>query len=1138
MAAVTSLGLHQPTGLQYAIQERLLPADAPSTSYTWHNHFEYDADLHSNDDELLVTSRCVIWSRGGVFRKSYKFDLEKEPVTQALMTTFPSVGPLAAKDRKSHPYTKHANARSTAIVVFLKTQAHVYFLSGTSHVIHLPFEVESAFAAPNGLIIQRKLRVDNLVAASLKFPRVPPNSFVSSQPQPWSAASSQQSTFSIADLGSPKQMPLPPKSTLKDLWDPPALKNDSNWPRLFSLSDPLAEMGLVVAQILKPEGRGHRRSSTKIMTLDTAEEILHVSRRGDISPGYSDNSIVLVLTLNRETSMYTVWKLSYVGQESGSHDKQRVTSGMSTRRRSSFVPGTGTGSTTPVPNSQQTFRESFGGNTLGIAPKRGSKPEDLMMDKPVDLASALDPDFDSAAVPRRKSRRVSSMLARADLSASHERSAFSDLATGHQHVTARRGESLGSQHRRTSTGAFAGVNGQGFSQGPHFNHSINSFLEAPVDDLLDELKAGGDFEGFHNMGLDDEEFDALRQEIVLTQIWSVPTEHGNVRYSSQHLPAKSQFKIFTLTAPASVTDEQQGNAVVICVLDPDEKRLVVLTVYAKSHKSAKYDMNEPQTAAKSGKDVMVVSPGLVTRAKGIIDACRIDDGNISRILVLTETPDGYGELSLQAPWSVLMKVPLPGKFTISNIRNLGHNATPSAKGEGGFKRVLNRGPRGLHGLRNSRRQGLVDLVDDEGKMHQLHILLRPRNPHVNKIIDVCRAVVPGPRGGEGVLVTWWNVMQWLRLESIDAVDAEWTALVIALFSMVLSLNKTLKPVQIRTHVKRKSRSGLLRSSSGADLESWELMLSQETSNGNPSPSWAENRGWTWLNDEDDKLSLTNDSNPSSLIFMQDFSKNRTFLRKHVIHARAFVSSTLGQSSIPGTLPAAGNGNPESRKTALVDIIIGLHLLYEEQKLDTTMADSFSTGALSLSPVLSQIARWLGWANWVNIYDVEDASLLDLDYDAESSIDSPPQEPFECPSIYNWIQASLTTRAWTPFFTLSELVATHSSNFVGNPGLWSTLTPRTLLFVQFFSSMHSDWSSTQFVEALSSAGMDIQLLETLPEAILAPLQEAIVQCQTEPPTTWSKDLLAMVGREDVNMLLSPGQRLRQLQSTLLVSHARK
>src|SRR6195952_3921719 len=246
MASVTSLGLHQPTGLQYAIQERLLQPDPPSSSYTWHNHVDYDYASPFCDDELLVTPRCVIWSRGGVFRKCYKFDLEKEEVSQALLTTFPSVGPLAANSKKTTKKNGSGGAREPAIFVLLKTQAHVYFLSGTSHVIHLPFEVEFATAAPVGLIIQRKLRVDNLVATSLKFPRVPPNSFVSSQPQPWSATSSQQSTFSIADLGAPKQMPLPHIPTMKDMWEPPSLKNDANWPRLFSLSDPLSEMGLVV----------------------------------------------------------------------------------------------------------------------------------------------------------------------------------------------------------------------------------------------------------------------------------------------------------------------------------------------------------------------------------------------------------------------------------------------------------------------------------------------------------------------------------------------------------------------------------------------------------------------------------------------------------------------------------------------------------------------------------------------------------------------------------------------------------------------------------------------------------------------------------------------------------------------------
>jgi anaphase-promoting complex subunit 1 len=1128
MATVTSLGLHQPTGLEYAIREGFLPADPPRTSYTWYNHLEGEVNGTFDDDELLVTSRCVIWSRGGVFRKSYRFDLENEPVTQALMTTFPSVGPLAAKDGNPNPRTKKTTVRSAAIVVFLKTQAHVHFLSGTSHVIHLPFEVEFASAAPYGLIIQRKLRVDNLVAASLKFPQVPPISFVSSQPQPWSATSSQLSTFSIADLGAPKQMPLPLHSTLKDMWETPSPKNDSNWPRLFSLSDPLAEMGLVVAQPLKSEGRGHRRSSTKVTALDTAEEILHVSRRTEFSSPDCENPLILALTWNKETSMYTVWKLSYTGQEPDTPENHRVLSNGSSasRRRSSFVPGSGTGATTPIPNSQQTLpRESFGGNSLGVAPKRGTKQEDIMED-PADLASALDADFDNAAAPRRKSRRVSSMLARADLSASHDRSAFSELATGHHNVTARRGESLGSQHGRTSVGAFAGVNGQNFSQNNHFNQSIHSLLEAPVDDLLDELRAGGDFEGFHNMGLDDDEFDALRQEIVLKHVWSVPAEHSNVRYSSQHTPAKSQFKVFTLSPPPSASDDHQGNTIVICVLDPDERKLLVLTLYTKTHKSAKTDSH-------TQKDVTVVSQGLVTRAKGVIDACRLDDGNISRILVLTETPDGCGELSLQAPWSVLMKVPLPEKFTISNIRALSFDATPSARREGGLRRVFSKGPRGLLGLRNAKPHGLVDLIDDEGNMHQLHILMRPRNPHVRTILDVCRAVVPGSCGGEGVLVTWWNVMQWIRLESIDTEDAEWTAVVITLFSMVLGLGNTLKPVQNRTYVKRKSLSGLLRSSSCADQESWDIMQSRETSNGNPSPAWSANQGWQWLNEEEGQdLGTKNASDSLAHSLEPVCSESGNFLLKHVTLARDFMGSTSGQSSIPGTFATVGNGSPESRKAALGDVVIGLHLIHEEQKLDTTRVDALSGGAVSLAPVLAQIVRWIGWTSWIDAYDVEETSMLGVEFDAEPTVESPPQEPFGCPSIYEWIQASLRNRALVPFLTLPELVATRSSKPSRDSREWTELTPRTLLFTQFFSSMQSTWSPARFVEALCTAGMDARLLETLPEAVLAPLQEAIVQCQIEPPTTWSKALLAMVGREDVTMLLTPGERPQQLHSTLV------
>lgn len=970
MASVNSLGLHQPTGLQYAVKEGFLTADATSTSYSWTN--VCDDDIGSEvDDELLVTPRCVIWSRGGVFRKSYNFDLEKEPITQALLTSFPSVGPLPSKNRGIKQGPKSRNTKEKAIVVFLKTQAHVYFLSGTSHVIHLPFEVESATAAPIGLIIQRRLRADDNVAVSLKFPRVPPNSFVSSQPQPWSPTSSIQSTFSTADLGAPMQMPTQ-ISTLKDLWEPPSIQSDANWPRLFSLSDPLSEMGLVVAQPGLSDGRGKRRSSGKIATLDPSEELLHISRPNEFSSKDSENPLVLAITLNRETSMYTVWRLAYVGQEAIPNGKFRLLGSGASRRRSSFMP---TGTSTPVGNSQS-IRENFGGAASGF--KKSTRLGDVKRDKKIDFASTLDPDYEGSIIPRRSSRRVSSMLARADLSASHERNAFSELATGHQHSAGRVRDSLGSQHTRASIG----LNGQSFSQASQVNHNINNHLEAPVDELLDHLRVGGDFNGFNDMGLDDEEFDALRQEIILTKVCSVSAEHSNVRYSSQHMPAKSQCKIFILPAPPSAADDQLSNSIVICILDSDEKKLLVMTLTTQIHRKAQFNNNE--LPPDSDKEVTLINLKEVMRAPGVIDACKFDDGDLSRILVLTETDDGFGELSLQAPWSILMKVTLPAKFAMHNIRNLSHDQHPRDKREGGFKRVLSQGPRALKGLRNPQPRGLVDLVDDEGKMHQLQIVMQPRNPYVAKILDVCTKVLPGASGGEGILVTWWNAMKWLQLESIDTSDAEWTSLVIVLVSMVFSFGATKQPHR-KVYATRKSRTALLRSSSGGhvDMDCYETMLSHLAPYGNPMPPWLNNSGWKWLLDDQDSGVLSPSNSSGLLLSTND---RGTFIKKHVNLSRTFFNSKLGREAVTGYLPTATTKSLELRQAALIDIMATLHLLREERKLNTMTADSLSTGAPTLTPVLAQIARWLKWESWIEFYDTEEASLVDAPYDSGTPFD--------------------------------------------------------------------------------------------------------------------------------------------------------
>jgi anaphase-promoting complex subunit 1 len=72
-----------------------------------------------------------------------------------------------------------------------------------------------------------------------------------------------------------------------------------------------------------------------------------------------------------------------------------------------------------------------------------------------------------------------------------------------------------------------------------------------------------------------------------------------------------------------------------------------------------------------------------------------------------------------------------------------------------------------------------------------------------------------------------------------------------------------------------------------------------------------------------------------------------------------------------------------------------------------------------------------------------------------------------------------------------------------------------------------------VEALHDSGVTGQVLDTLPEAIMVPLREAIVDCQAQPPVSWGKHLLSLVDREDVNMSLLPKYLRKSNRAPLLV-----
>jgi anaphase-promoting complex subunit 1 len=227
MAAVTSLGVHTPVALPYLIAEGILPKDPSPRLYQWETYVIEDEE-DPLEEEILATKNAVVWSQGIFMRNIYRFDLEGEDVIQAVLTNFPSASSTGKFDtlfpgrRQWHTnsdaprhlqqelkssltgdhqrrrggtsqpsQSQSDSALARALVVLLKTKAWIYFLQGGHHIVDLPFEVEQAFPAPRGLLLQRKRTLPSSLPPTPQLPSAPPNSFF--QPQPRTQLSNDRS---------------------------------------------------------------------------------------------------------------------------------------------------------------------------------------------------------------------------------------------------------------------------------------------------------------------------------------------------------------------------------------------------------------------------------------------------------------------------------------------------------------------------------------------------------------------------------------------------------------------------------------------------------------------------------------------------------------------------------------------------------------------------------------------------------------------------------------------------------------------------------------------------------------------------------------------------------------------------------
>lgn len=1163
MASVTSLGLHQPTALPYLIQERLLPQDANPDSYTWQTLPCSDGQT-SGDDELVTTKTSVIWSRGGIVRKSFRFEVEDEPVHQALLTNFYPESARRKKqgdketeevdESKRREAEREAYRQSRALVVFLRTQAHIYYLSGASHIVHLPFEVEYAAAAPNGVILQRKVKSEkgNPLAASIRVPRAPANSFIASQQPIWSGTSSVQSTFSTVGLNSPIQLEIPQPSIWDDLW-PTDNATDKEGPRLFSLTDPLAEVGLVVTG---KKANAYRKSSLKAVALDNHEEIVHISPSldGSTSLTFDPARPSLAVTMNKETMMYTIWRVEYVRQEDELSVKPArresiVNGGKQPRRKSSYLPP---GATTPRTESPAMFRESLGGAENQGTQKMRRK--NSVKEKKLDFEKSLDPDAEQNSTPsRRKSRRVSSMLARADLSmsASHDRGGglFADYTSSQHPITRAKSNSSASLHGRASFAGYGKSFRNSLSVHP-LGQSTNSFLETPVDNLLDGLKAGGDFEGFGGMDLEDEDYEGMRKEIVFTMIDSIPIRNDNVHFSTSQKPAHTQCRAFVIAGPE---DNPERRQVVVCIQDHLERKFICATLNICTNKGSTSSQPKGRRQELSGAtETIRIVPKDVVRGDNVVDACKVQDWNVSRILLLTEA-DGDRWLSLQSPWGVLMNISYPADFLANNLRGFGFDAHGRASRQAVAARLVDDPPTAFKALKSPLPGGLVDIVDAQGRFHQLRIRMEPRVPIVKRAIETCRYVLMG-KLGDTFLVGWWNVQQWLHQNSSSDENKEYSALVITLFSLILQFRES-RPLPLRTR-HQGNKSSLSKSISTVPGAATDLdhILDLQSINGNPSSTWAQTTGWKWLEEE----GSSHPSTPADPRDVQDFSGGPTFIQRHVALATEFLKSPVGKGTdgfrnmMPGGQKQA---SVESFEVIITKVMRALHLIHEDSKLDITLADSLVVGNPSLAPLLCQMCRWLGWKKWAAAFDMEDAVMDTILYDSGTSFllkihdyfnnvvsvkILSVQEPGDIPNIHGWIGSGLVGNGTTLYPTLADIK--YGKQGVTASGIdkeeqCSILTPRTALFKRL-SEIAEDKSPlvrsrpSSIVEAICKAGFTNHILDTLPEAILVPFREAITACQSEPAISWGKKLLTLVGREDVNMLLF-SKKDRLAHTSLLV-----
>ncbi|KAL8779196.1 MAG: hypothetical protein Q9194_001577 [Teloschistes cf. exilis] len=1181
MASVTSLGIDRPSALTYLIDEGILKPEPPKGSFSWHTSSSILSGGGHVQEELVTTDYCVVWSRGGVLQRVFRFDSDKEKVKQAIFAHFQSrptsiprqIDPVKQKapshadgllkdEAATFPSRDHIADRKLpagpgsvntppkqhrALVVILQSLAHIFFLEGTSHIVHLPFEVEAVFPLPIGILLQRKASIQseslNLFQQTESLPVAPPNSFAFSQ-QSFGQPYSSQGYPAVSTAANDGDENTPFSFLAKKEVERAIKSSSSNLPRLFSLTDPLTQLGTVGLRRLGSGIKSTQQHLTSTLGgADFLEDLLYVSSHDELGRSTSTvppaEPLMLAVTHDRLASTVTLWHLTDVNHTHERHRKAQaasVTKAATSRRRSrrsSFGAVSGTGATTPI------SRGVAAGDSLGLGQIKVRTAEEKSLPGQDDLSFQLNTALEGPSNPARTSRRVSSLLARADLSTSHDHAAFSELAGGHYASQyARRGASFGSEAAPSSLTVDDRSNVSRPRPRKSFRVSIESqsFHEHEYDDIMDD---NDDLSAFHALDI-RESARGLRQEYGLAELYttSLTAQHSKLAEGHGQL---SKPTVTALRPPnLSLGHDNGDEAIYICVRDRANRALLYFRVHARIPSISRFRATHRALHATDGQELLWYEPQVasVSRLEGVMDACKVSDGGCARLVILSESPDHIGHLSLRAPWSAPHDIILPSRLNVYNPSGITTGVSSRQNREGGFKRVVSLASKPLSRLQQRDGQGHVSIVDSEDICHRVKVQLRPRNPLIDRMIQTCEAAMPpSDDEQEVILCAWWAVVYWLRSRSEVESDEEWTAMVVVLFSIpAMSIQNWHSEATSR---QKRRKVGLLRSSSGAntDLESWETMLSQEAGHVGPSPLWMQDLAWQWVTDHispQQTKQAPERSSGSVRPLMSSTTSSIPTPKKaaYILHcstlAREFAQLSCDNQNRQPLLPFLASQNPAQRGAMTGTLLIALHLLREEMKLDTAAARAVQ----SLTPILAQLGGWLGWEDWgfkkSAYYRVEDIGMENWLFDESIMTErgSSANQPFEPPSIFSHLEKMYHGATVQPFYSLNNLLtnsssgpAEHSQASSALHGRLQTLMPRTIAITQSFMTTH-DKQVDFSIDHMISSGIDFSLLETLPESVAAPFRSALSGLQASPPPKWDNEIMRTIGRDD---MCTPGKR---------------